>query len=111
MNVHPIEVTIISKLSLPNNVNFPTPLLVGVAFESALGLDPEEDEVKAEAGGESLVDCVLESACLKILASGESGGRLSKAANNTCQHNKMMHNITWKYIYNTKFPNLRYLGL
>lgn len=92
MNIHAIEAIIISKLPLPNDFNFPPPLLVGVAFESALELDPEEeDEVEVEAGGESVEDSALESASLKIFASAESGGRLSKAVNNTDQQDIIIH--------------------
>lgn len=92
MNIHAIEAIIISKLPLPNDFNFPPPLLVGVAFESALELDPEEeDEVEVEAGGESVEDSALESASLKIFASAESGGRLSKAVNNRDQQDIIIH--------------------
>ena len=75
--IHAIEAIIISKLPLPNKFNFPPPLLAGV--EPDPEEEEEEDEEEAEAGGESVVESALESASLKILASAESGERLSKA--------------------------------
>lgn len=74
---------------IPNSLplNFPTPLLLGVAFESDLEPVPPEDEdevpdeVESEVGCEFVVELVLESAPVwNIFASAESGGRLSKAA-------------------------------
>lgn len=78
-----------TKQIVPDNLslNFATSLLLGLPFESILEPVPEEDEVDVPADAEPEVGCepvaVLmpepASAPLKILASGESGGRLSKA--------------------------------
>lgn len=75
-----------TKAIIPNSLplNFPTPLLLGVAFESPVPPEDEDevpDEVELEVGCEFVVELVLESAPVwNIFASAESGGRLSKAA-------------------------------
>ncbi|KAI8570947.1 hypothetical protein RHMOL_Rhmol01G0079000 [Rhododendron molle] len=86
MNINATDAKPIITNKLP--LNFPTPLLLGVAFESNLEPvppDDEEDEVPVEdeagVGCEFVAELVLESApVLNIFASGESGERLSKAA-------------------------------
>ena len=92
MEMHATETIItIRKVAVIVNLDFAPLLLLGVDCDSdPVEEDDEEvdpDEVDTDVLGESLVEDVVESgsASLKILASGEFGGRFNIPENNICQ--------------------------